>query len=88
MDRLLIIPQGSTVGPATCNALKSIYGDSNVACQGVGGAYLALIGSNLLPLGTTLAAVNEAKGLFELAHSKCPSSFVVAGGYRQVNQIH
>lgn len=72
---------GMTVGPATCTALKSDLGEDAVACQGVGGSYIADIGSNALPDGTTQAAIEEATGLFELARTQCPETQVVAGGY-------
>lgn len=74
---------GSTVGPPTCEGLKSTYGASNVACQGVGSPYTASIGSNALPEGTTSAAYGEAQRLFNLASTKCPDTIIVAGGYSQ-----
>ncbi|KXS94052.1 hypothetical protein AC578_3378 [Pseudocercospora eumusae] len=74
---------GSTVGPATCSALKKKYGNDQVACQGVGGAYLGDLGSNALPDGTTSAALQESTKMFNLANSQCPDTKVVAGGYSQ-----
>ncbi|KAI7718010.1 hypothetical protein KC353_g4123 [Hortaea werneckii] len=74
---------GETVGPATCNALKKKYGDNEVACQGVGGAYTAGLAQNALPDGTTQGALNEAKKMFNDAHSNCPNTIITAGGYSQ-----
>jgi len=73
---------GSTVGPPTCDGLKKAYND-DVACQGVGGAYKASVGSNALPGGTTAASYNEAISIFEDAAQKCPDTIIVAAGYSQ-----
>ncbi|KAF4550729.1 Cutinase-like protein 8 [Elsinoe fawcettii] len=74
---------GSSVGPPTCDGLKSRLGANNVACQGVGGPYTAALGDNALPSGTTQAAINEAARLFTLATTKCPNTKIVGGGYSQ-----
>ncbi|KAF1816536.1 cutinase [Eremomyces bilateralis CBS 781.70] len=71
---------GYLVGPQTCTALKKGGG---VACQGVGGAYTASIMDNVSTLGTTQAAINEAKKTFSNAAKKCPDAKIVFGGYSQ-----
>ncbi|KAK5124272.1 hypothetical protein LTR85_001975 [Meristemomyces frigidus] len=60
---------GESVGPATCTALKKLYGSSDVACQGVGDPYTAGIYENALPGGTTKAAYGEAEKLITEAHT-------------------
>ena len=79
----LTLHQGSTVGPATCSALKDQYGSDSVACQGVGGAYNAGLGDNALPDGTTRGAISEAQSLFTQAASNCPDTVITGGGYSQ-----
>jgi cutinase len=75
--------QGISAGPIVAQALETQYGASRVWVQGVGGPYTADLASNFLPGGTSQAAINEAKRLFQLANTKCPNTPVVAGGYSQ-----
>ncbi|KAL2161876.1 hypothetical protein VTH06DRAFT_7660 [Thermothelomyces fergusii] len=73
---------GLSAGPNVASVLERTYGN-NIWVQGVGGPYTADLLDNALPAGTTRAAINEAKRLFQLANSKCPNAAVVAGGYSQ-----
>ncbi|KAK0733132.1 cutinase-domain-containing protein [Lasiosphaeria miniovina] len=87
---IFIYARGSTeggnlgsLGPSLADALESAYGASNVWVQGVGGAYTAGLLDNLLPDGTTKAAITEMKNLLTLANTKCPEAKIVSGGYSQ-----
>ncbi|AEO58711.1 carbohydrate esterase family 5 protein [Thermothelomyces thermophilus ATCC 42464] len=73
---------GISAGPNVASVLEAAYGD-NIWVQGVGGPYRAGLADNALPAGTTRAAIDEAKRLFNLANTKCPGAAVVAGGYSQ-----
>ncbi|SPO01753.1 related to Cutinase 1 [Cephalotrichum gorgonifer] len=68
-------------GPILAAALEGLF--DSIWIQGIGGAYTASVAANLLPKGTTNAAIAEAKRLYTLAHTKCPNSAVVTGGYSQ-----
>ncbi|KAK5744015.1 hypothetical protein LTR17_002353 [Elasticomyces elasticus] len=78
---------GSSVGPPTCSGLKDAYSDSEVVCQGVGGAYTAGLSQNALPGGSSSGAFAEATRLFELAATQCPDSVIVTGGYSQGSAV-
>ncbi|PQE27912.1 cutinase protein [Rutstroemia sp. NJR-2017a BBW] len=71
---------GISAGP---NVAGQLARSLNVWVQGVGGPYTADLPSNFLPGGTSIFAINEAKRLFTLAHTKCPNTPIVAGGYSQ-----
>ncbi|KAH6970640.1 cutinase-domain-containing protein [Ilyonectria sp. MPI-CAGE-AT-0026] len=72
-----------TLGPRVASKLEAEYGSDGVWIQGVGGAYLATLGDNALPRGTSTAAIQEMLGLFEDANTKCPDATLIAGGYSQ-----
>ena len=71
------------MGPVVCSGLKKNFANE-VGCQGVGGAYSAGLAENVMPAGTTAAAITEATNMFTTASSKCPEAILVAGGYRFV----
>jgi cutinase len=80
---LLNINQGSSTGPAVARVLERTYGADGIWVQGVGSPYRADLGSNALPSGTSTAAINEAVRMFNMAHTKCPTTPIVSGGYSQ-----
>ncbi|KAK3905157.1 cutinase [Staphylotrichum tortipilum] len=73
---------GSSAGPNVASGLSTSYPGS-LWVQGVGGPYTAGLAENFLPAGTSQSAIDEAKRLFTLAATKCPSAAIVAGGYSQ-----
>ncbi|KAF4493205.1 cutinase 3, partial [Fusarium agapanthi] len=72
-----------TLGPLVASKLEAKYGKNGVWIQGVGGAYLATLGDNALPRGTSSAAIREMLGHFNDANQKCPDAVLIAGGYSQ-----
>lgn len=72
--------KGITAGPVLASALERNFDD--IWIQGVGGPYAALLSPNFLPTGTDRQSINEAKRLFNMAHTKCPDTPIVASGYR------
>ncbi|KAI0414226.1 cutinase [Xylaria grammica] len=77
---------GTVVGPGVADQLKKRVGSSRVAVQGVN--YAALLSTNYLPGGTDAASEAEMKDLLNLAHTKCPNSLIVTGGYSQGGAVN
>ncbi|KAI8799569.1 hypothetical protein BJ742DRAFT_845242 [Cladochytrium replicatum] len=69
---------GASTGPNFANGLQSEYPNNHYA-QGVGGQYTAGLPHKFLPAGTMPTAIDESKGLFNLARAKCPSTAIVVG---------
>ncbi|KFY95848.1 hypothetical protein V498_03087 [Pseudogymnoascus sp. VKM F-4517 (FW-2822)] len=78
---------GTIIGPQVCTALKTLLGSSKVACQGVGSPYEATLADNFLPKNTSPTAIGAANTMFNLAHTKCPNTKVVTGGYSQGSAV-
>ncbi|KAG5980645.1 hypothetical protein E4U55_003805 [Claviceps digitariae] len=74
---------GASVGPIVANTLTNQLGKGGIWIQGVGGPYTAGLAENAMPAGSSPAAIGEMGRLFTLAHTKCPSSIILAGGYSQ-----
>lgn len=87
-DVILIYARGSTevgnmgtiVGPGLARALDRRLLTRDLTVQGVN--YAALLSTNYLPGGTDIISENEMKSMLRLAHTKCPNSQIVVGGYR------
>ncbi|KAF1988587.1 carbohydrate esterase family 5 protein, partial [Aulographum hederae CBS 113979] len=72
---------GASTGSFVANGLAGKYGVNNVAIQGVN--YPAGFMGNFQSGGCAPQGIREAVRLFNLAHSKCPNTIIVAGGYSQ-----
>jgi cutinase len=72
---------GTICGPPTANGLKSAFGSTNVAVEGIN--YGALISTNLVRGGADPAGVREMQRLIGEAVTQCPDSQLVVGGYSQ-----
>ncbi|KAG5996156.1 hypothetical protein E4U43_002909, partial [Claviceps pusilla] len=72
---------GASVGPIVANSLTKQLGKDGIWIQGVGGPYTAGLPENAMPEGSSPAAIAEMGRLFTLAHTKCPKSILLAGGY-------
>ncbi|CRK32602.1 hypothetical protein BN1708_005848 [Verticillium longisporum] len=72
---------GTLVGPPLSSGLKSIYGDSRVATEGVN--YAAIPAPNFLPGGTDGPSIAAMSSILLGAAMNCPASKVVVGGYSQ-----
>lgn len=81
---LLTDTQGGSTGPRVASVLEEKF-PGDLWVQGVGEPYSADLESNLLPKGTSDAAIGEATKMFNLAAEKCPNAAIVAGGYRYVS---
>ncbi|TID22115.1 putative cutinase 3 [Venturia nashicola] len=73
---------GVTIGPPVCKGLKDIYGEK-LGCDGLGPAYSGGLLDNVSEKGTTDAAITEGVKIFAFAHTKCPDSVLLFGGYSQ-----
>ena len=80
LDGLMIF-KGDKVGPQLSNGLKTVFGPSNVATEGVD--YLALPDTNFLQGGAPPVGIGEMQLLLTTAAVTCPNSIIVAAGYSQ-----
>jgi Cutinase len=67
--------------------LKKRLGNDTVGCEGISSTdgYGADLIPNLLPAGTTPAAIAAGTAKFKKVHSKCPNAKIVFSGYRFVD---
>lgn len=73
--------QGTVVGPKTSDGIKAVFGDANVATEGI--EYAALLGTNVILGGTDHKSKQLMANMLKTMHAKCPDSVIVAGGYSQ-----
>jgi len=74
----LIKEKGSVIGQPLGDELRKEYG-RDLQIEGV--EYAALVSTNYLPGGTSLAAELEMRGVLEDIHDRCPNAIILAGGY-------
>lgn len=72
--------QGTIVGPAVSDGLKSVLGADKVATQGAD--YAALLSTNLLPGGADPAGISKMSKLINQAASQCADARIFVSGYR------
>ncbi|KAI1362104.1 cutinase-domain-containing protein [Xylaria arbuscula] len=71
---------GSTIGPALSDGLKTVFGVTNVATQGVD--YYGFIEGNYYPGGAPPWAIYDMQAIITAA-AACPHSKIVVSGYSQ-----
>ncbi|KAI1424742.1 cutinase-domain-containing protein [Xylaria sp. FL1777] len=71
---------GFTIGPTLSNALKAVFGVTNVATQGVD--YFGLIDGNYYPGGAPPWGIYDMQAIISAA-AACPHSKIVVSGYSQ-----
>lgn len=70
---------GNTIGPNLSDGLKSVFGVTNVATQGVD--YYGVIGGNYYPGGAPPWGIYDMQAIITSA-ATCPHSKIVVSGYR------
>ncbi|KAI0431934.1 cutinase-domain-containing protein [Xylaria sp. FL1042] len=71
---------GTTIGPALSDGLKTVFGVTNVATQGVD--YYGLIDGNYYPGGAPPWGIYDMQAIITTA-AACPHSKIVVSGYSQ-----